>query len=537
MTTYSIGQTLAGGYRVIDVKAGGMGVVYICHQSGTDQFYAIKTVKFQSAHDSEELARRFRNEVFEWIKISNQRKHGNVVQALLYNQDERWLFLEYVDGLPMHQAMPKCASHLKHAFDWAMGIASGMDCLHREFSYIHRDLKPQNVMICAEDLVPKITDLGIGKVIQEGSSDHTLIGTPGYMAPETFQGQADFRSDIYAYGAVVYRMVAGEAPFGRGAPSFDRLPPAPSEKNPGVPEELDKLILRCLEPNPTRRFQSFEDILGGLDELPTIAETRTAQKYRFCQEHQFFSPMSPKLSECLFCDHSSRHVELMEAATEASAQLIEEVPTIPISEEAKTRSEAATASEPTAVTEDMAQATATARPDPTRTAPPQEEGAAERKSRVPLMVLIVVLMAVAVGSAVAINHVLNRDTENGGNPDNGNGVGRVPIDEPDDDEKSRSEVAQPVKRPNEVVCQVPGCDRKFKQDEAWYEDDDSGELLTKLQVVCRSEDHEVCLNCWARFPLGDPRRRCTVCREQRKITSIKVASANGQFPPPDPPKD
>ena len=492
MSTFSVGQTLAGGYRIIDVKTGGMGVVYICHQSGTGQFYAIKTVKFHSDQEAEELARRFRNEVFEWIKISNEHKHDNVVQALLYNQDERWLFLEFVDGLPMHRTMPSCAAHPRHALDWAHGMARGMDHLHREFSYLHRDLKPQNVMISIDGLVPKITDMGIGKVLREGMSGHTLIGTPGYMAPECFRGQTDFRADVYSFGAVVYRMVSGDAPFDR-TPSFDRLPAAPSEKMPGLPEELDRFVLGCLEPDPGKRFQSFEDVLGELERLPTLSETRTAQDYELCEEHRFFSPVSAELSGCLFCDHARRHEERMQEATRAAEQFADEVDTIPLGDGSRSGDE--TWAE---VTEDLAAA---------RRRPQVEVIPPGPVSRLKQSVMIIVLVALTIGAAVGINAIFN----SGGPP--------------------------PLPSPTVVECEAEGCERKFSLDSAWFRDND-GIVQKSPQSICPADHHWACDECYKRYEkrrsLSDP---CEHCKRTRTVVLISLATDKGWFPPPEPPDE
>lgn len=527
MTTYSIGETLTGGYQIIDVKAGGMGVVYICHQSGTDQFYAIKTVKFQSGHDSAELQRRFSNEVFEWIKISRQRNHENVVQALLYNQDENWLFLEYVNGLPLHQAVPKGPAHMRHCVDWARGIACGMDSLHREFSYIHRDLKPQNVLVSRDGLCAKITDLGIGKVIQEGSSDHTLIGTPGYMAPESFQGQADFRTDIYSYGAVVYRLMTGEPPFGRGAPSFDRPPDPPSSKNPGIPKELDDLVLRCLDPSPKKRYQRFQDILNDIDLLPTIMDSAKSDKYRFCKAHSFFSPVLPHSTECLFCDHSSRHEELVEAATKASSQIADEVATIDLSglrdaDEEAVKPGAATSME-TMTERGAAVADAGTLTEPGTDGTLTESGVAVAGSGgagavtppsaivqpstgfgVKQALLVAGLLFVAGVVVVGAWKILD---EKGTNPNDPRRNGVVGNGEAGDDDDDGSDVT-----PELITCAVEGCERRFEK--AFLK---HGEWDVE-QDTC--DDHYSCPDCGYHY--AEEPKKCSVCRRTAEEAPVMI---------------
>ena len=141
MAEYSIGETLPGGYLVLDIKAGGMGVVYICHQPATGQDYAIKTVRLDVGVNAEEFLRRFREEVNNWIRISMEAHDPNIVEALLYNEDERWLFLQYIDGPHLHDLTSHKPAHLSHVLSWARDIARGMDALHDQFSMVHRDLK------------------------------------------------------------------------------------------------------------------------------------------------------------------------------------------------------------------------------------------------------------------------------------------------------------------------------------------------------------------------------------------------------------
>ncbi|MGE3166686.1 MAG: serine/threonine protein kinase [Planctomycetota bacterium] len=312
-TTHAVGSVLAGGYHVIDVKQGGMGVVYICHQATTDQFYAVKTVLFGGGSEDQEREVRFRDEVLNWIRLSARHRHPNIVQALLYNQDEKWLFLEFVDGLGLHETIPGGPAHLHHALNWARGIAVGMRVLHEEFSLLHRDLKPQNVLVRGADLVPKITDLGIGKILQEGSKGSTLIGTPGYMAPEAFDGITDFRSDVFSFGALLYRLISGASP-SKQAALLGRASDPPSSANPRVPPELDELVRLCLAPDPDQRLSSFREVQARLETLPEFLADEYGEGYRRCDVHGFYSPIDEKLPPCLFCAQSEQQLELFETA-------------------------------------------------------------------------------------------------------------------------------------------------------------------------------------------------------------------------------
>ncbi|MFN0059349.1 MAG: serine/threonine protein kinase [Planctomycetota bacterium] len=318
MTTQNVGDILAGGYRIIDIKRGGMGVVYICHQA-PDRFYAVKTANF-SGHDGEQFLQYFRAEVDLWIRVSRETKSENIVQALLYNDHERWLFLEFIDGLGIHEAAAGRPLHIKHTHEWALGVARGMEVLHRDFKLIHRDLKPQNVLITQRRLVPKVSDLGIAKVLQEGSDDNTIIGTRGYRAPETWTGRTSFCSDIYSFGGLLYFMLTGKAPSLNDGPlerSQEFTPP--SQVNARVPANLERMALKCLAVEPSQRYQSFAEIVRELE----ADEPKTGGIYddgfRYCKTHGFYSLVGEKLPECLFCDHAQKHTTRLDRALTTSS--------------------------------------------------------------------------------------------------------------------------------------------------------------------------------------------------------------------------
>ncbi|HLU50090.1 MAG TPA: protein kinase, partial [Planctomycetota bacterium] len=177
-------------------------------------------------------------------------------------------------------------------------IAAGMRLLHNEFQLIHRDLKPQNVLISRRNLTAKVTDLGIGKVAQDLGSPGTLVGTPAFMPPESFDGYADFRSDIYAFGATVSWMLSGEPTAAIQSPHVDRLP-----------EKLRELLVRCLARSPDDRYQVFDRLIQDLYD-PTLDDIASfdvdESRYDFCETHGFFSPRvkDAHAPRCLFCEQA-----------------------------------------------------------------------------------------------------------------------------------------------------------------------------------------------------------------------------------------
>src|SRR5690606_19994842 len=122
------GDSLPGGYRVVDILRGGMGVVFICDQEATEQLWALKT--FRPDGTPEETARleqKFGDEVRNWVRISRERPRDHVVQALTFDAAHRLLILEFVDGLPLHRlGPPDCPIHPRHVIGWARDIAAGM---------------------------------------------------------------------------------------------------------------------------------------------------------------------------------------------------------------------------------------------------------------------------------------------------------------------------------------------------------------------------------------------------------------------------
>ncbi|MFT5050415.1 MAG: serine/threonine protein kinase [Chlamydiales bacterium] len=300
---YDLGDLLPGGYRVLDVRQGGMGVVYICHQSDTDELYAIKTVRMDGrARDVDARLQLFGKEVRTWIHISNNTTNLHLVRALTFNSDHRMLCLEFINGLPLNRVVEKGRTvHASHALQWARDIACGMEELHSRYRVVHRDLKPQNVLIHGETerLTAKITDFGITRELADRGDSPTRIGTPAYMAPEVHRGvDADFRSDIYSYGATLSWMVTG-------APAFDPAR-AGSVRGP-----FGALIQRCLEQEPDDRIQSFGEIRSILDGIDSDSSLGSVSHYHFCKLHQYLSPVEPQAlsksrhSPCLFCIQST----------------------------------------------------------------------------------------------------------------------------------------------------------------------------------------------------------------------------------------
>jgi hypothetical protein len=285
-----------------------MGVVYICHQDDTGD-WAIKTPIFDDSPQGAERRERFTEEVKNWIRVSRRTQCPKIVRANSFMAEECLLVLEFVDGLSISQVArkdkPVRPVHPRHFLKWARDIAEALWELHEKFRMVHRDLKPQNVLIATEDLDAKVTDLGIAKAITDEQHTATIIGTLNYMAPEVFRGEVSFRSDIYSYGATLFWMLSCEHALALRGP-LDR----------GWPPRIQQLVERCLQEDPASRPESFAHVLDLLDHAEKESEFRwNENEYVYCARHRFYSPVPPPgvkvdgdgeatLPVCLLCHHS-----------------------------------------------------------------------------------------------------------------------------------------------------------------------------------------------------------------------------------------
>ncbi len=267
------GSTFAGRYQIIEeLGKGGMGKVYKALDTDLKEKVAIKLIKPEVAAD-EKTIERFRNE----LKFARKIRHKNVCQMYDLNKEEgtHYITMEYVHGEDLKRLIRKIGQmSAGQVISIAVQVCEGMAEAHR-LGVVHRDLKPQNIMVDEEGNV-RIMDFGIARSVtgKDITGAGVMIGTPEYMSPEQVEGkESDQRSDIYSFGVILYEMVTGRVPFEGDTPFTvgvkhkSERPKDPKELNAQIPENLNNIIMRCLEKDKEKRYQNVRKILSEIKDI------------------------------------------------------------------------------------------------------------------------------------------------------------------------------------------------------------------------------------------------------------------------------
>jgi len=253
------------------IGRGGMGTVYKAKDNVLDRPVALKIIE-KSVAGSADMGAHFLREARAAAKLI----HPNIVTVFDADQDEEtseyYIVMELVEGMTVKQILTKNRKlPLEEVLMIGKQVCVALDFAHSR-NVIHRDIKNSNILWTA-DKVAKLMDFGLARVIQEISSFQTIVGgTPHYMSPEQVLGnETDARSDIYSLGISLFEMLTGQVPFLKGDIGYHHLhTPAPSPRTlvPEIPEGIEKVILRCLEKDPEKRFQSAKELLAALESIP-----------------------------------------------------------------------------------------------------------------------------------------------------------------------------------------------------------------------------------------------------------------------------
>jgi serine/threonine protein kinase len=282
------GCTFAGRYQIIEeLGKGGMGRVYKVFDTKIKEKIALKLIKPEIASDRETIG-RFSNE----LRLARKISHRNVCRMFDLGESEgaHFITMEYVHGEDL-KSMIRMSTGLTIGTVLSIGkqVCDGLAEAH-SLGVVHRDLKPQNIMIDKGGNA-KIMDFGIARSVREkgitGAS--VMIGTPEYMSPEQVEGkEADQRSDIYSLGIILYEMLTAHVPFEGDTPLAiavkhkTEVPRDPKLVNAQIPEDLSRVVLKCLEKDKEKRYQSVDELNLELEKIekciPTTERVMTGRK-------------------------------------------------------------------------------------------------------------------------------------------------------------------------------------------------------------------------------------------------------------------
>jgi eukaryotic-like serine/threonine-protein kinase len=281
--------TQLGPYTIqSQIGAGGMGEVYRARDTRLGRDVALKILPESFARDADRL-RRFELEEQAVAALN----HPNIVQIfdVGHRNGTPYLVSELLEGESLRAVLDSKPLHQRRVVEYAVQIANGLGAAH-ERGIVHRDLKPDNLFVCRDGRI-KILDFGVAKLAAKASAEmdgatmtssptaaDAVLGTASYMAPEQVRGgPVDARTDIFAFGAVLFEMLSGRRAFQRNTSAetmtaiLNDDPPELTDVHPPIAPAMERIIRRCLEKSPEKRFQSAKDLAFGLEALSQTSTT------------------------------------------------------------------------------------------------------------------------------------------------------------------------------------------------------------------------------------------------------------------------
>lgn len=287
-----IGRVIKGRYKLIDeLGRGSFATVYIARDTKNNRIYAVKIMHFEFADDGELLA-RFQREAHILLQLSDP----HIVRIFDYGDDNdlHYIVMDYIDGqnLKYHTLTHGPMEPLR-ALDYARQISEGLDTAYRH-GVVHRDIKPQNIVINSKDVV-KITDFGLARSRETVTltQSNVFMGTAYYIPPEQAESgrSADTRSDLYSVAAVLFEMLTGNPPF-EGDTAVDIVVKHMNDKVPSIcrirpelPREMDLFMQKAMAKSPTDRYSTPREFINAIEQLQQRVQASLSE-LRDLKEHQ-----------------------------------------------------------------------------------------------------------------------------------------------------------------------------------------------------------------------------------------------------------
>ncbi len=263
-----IGMVIGDRYEVLEkIGTGGMSDVYKAKDHKLNRLVAVKVLK-QEFSENENFVSKFRVEAQSTAGLL----HPNTVNVYDVGDEDgiNYIVMELVDGITLKKYIEKKSRlSVKEAVSIAIQVAMGLEAAHNN-GIIHRDIKPQNIMISREGKV-KVTDFGIAKAATSNTITSNVMGSVHYTSPEQARGgYSDAKSDIYSLGITLYEMLTGRVPFNGDTTVAIAIKhiqedlPSPAEFNEEIPISVEKIVLKCCQKSPDRRYQSAAELIADL---------------------------------------------------------------------------------------------------------------------------------------------------------------------------------------------------------------------------------------------------------------------------------
>lgn len=274
-----------GSYEILDaLGAGGMGEVYLARDTRLGRTVALKVLALEISQDERRM-----NRLRQEAKVASSLNQPNILTVFEFGEVEGSIFLaaEFIDGETLRDHLHKHRIKLGEILDIGIQVLAALDAAH-EARIVHRDMKPENVMIRHRDRVVKVLDFGLAKVAEKKSSSKgeaseaatafktapgTIVGTINYLSPEQARGdEVDERTDIWSTAVMMYEMIAGTVPF-TGATSSHTIvqilekDPIPLSKLGNTPPELERIVEKAMAKSADERYQTAKDMLIDLRSL------------------------------------------------------------------------------------------------------------------------------------------------------------------------------------------------------------------------------------------------------------------------------